>query len=280
VHKRKAPNSGAPVCRNEGVELAKGKYVIFLDSDDFLAPFCLEQRVEVMEKNPSVDFGVFPTLVFNQTPGDSQILWNIMETQDPDIERFLKQDMPWQTTGPIWRKTALDRLGKWEESITSFQDWEYHLRACITGLRYMKFDEPDCFYRVPNGEDSIGSRYFAHENILSRLKAFKKVSALFAERRKISPRIRMLHVGLFVRNMVQLLDKDMRTEAEMMLQAGSESKIFGLHDTLLARRILKEGASWRYRKLIKWWSRFQWPRSIRYDYWDPVTFCSREADPN
>ena len=95
VHKRKAPNSGAPVCRNEGVELAKGKYVIFLDSDDFLAPFCLEQRVEVMEKNPSVDFGVFPTLVFHETPGDSQILWNINETQDSDIERFLKQDMPW-----------------------------------------------------------------------------------------------------------------------------------------------------------------------------------------
>lgn len=280
MQRRKTDRGGAQVCRNEGVEMAKGEYMIFLDSDDLLAPFCLEQRVELMEKNPSLDFAVFPTLLFHKTPGDSQILWNIIETDEPDEERFLKQDMPWQTTGPIWRKTALDRLGKWDETITSFQDWEYHLRACITGLRYKKLDEPDCFYRVPNGTDSIGARHFARENILSRIAVFEKVSALFTENHNMSPRIRRLLVGLFIRNMVQLLDQNMRTEAEMVLQAACESEVLKWNDRLLAWRLLKEGANWRYRKLIRWWSQVQWPRSIRYDYWDPVTFCSCEADPN
>jgi len=276
---RQAEKAGAQVCRNEGVETAKGAYLIFLDSDDLLASFCFEQRVEVMERNPSLDFAVFPMLQFHRVPGDSKILWNTNDSKEPDEERFLKQDMPWSVTGPIWRRTALQHLGRWDEALTSFQDWEYHLRACVIGLRYMKFDEPDCFYRVPNGTDSIGARYFEHENILSRITAFKKISALFIEKGKLSRHIQLLLVGLFIRNMIQLLERSMKTEAEMMLQAAYESKVLRSHDRLLAKNILKEGAIWRYRKLIQWWSRVQWPKSIRYDYWDPVSFCSCEADP-
>jgi len=279
IQTRLANENGAQICRNEGLEFSKGKYIIYLDSDDILAPFCLEQRVEAMEKNPSLDFAVFPTLLFHRTPGDSPMLWNIIETDEPDEDRFLKQDMPWQTTGPIWRKTALQHLGRWDEALTSFQDWEYHLRACITGLRHMKFDEPDCFYRIPNGTDSIGTRYFEHENILSRIMAFKKISGLIANKGKLSRHVRLLLVGLFIRNMIPLLERDMKSEAEMMLQAACESKVLRTHDRFLARRILKEGASWRYRKLIQWWCKVQWPRSIRYDHWEPVSFCSCEADP-
>jgi len=278
IQNRLSKQNGAQVCRNEGVARSQGKYIIFLDSDDILAPFCLEQRVESMEKNPSLDFAVFPTLLFRRTPGDSRLLWNILETDEPDEERFFKQDMPWQTTGPIWRKNAITRLGKWNEILSSFQDWEYHLRACIIGLRYMKFDEPDCFYRVPNGTDSIETRYFEHENIQSRITAFKKISALITEKAKMSRRVRLLLVGLFIRNMVQLLDRDMKTEAKMMLQGACDSKVLRPHDRMLAWRILKEGASWRYRKLIQWWCKSQWPKSIRYDHWDPVSFCSCEVN--
>src|SRR5579885_2097317 len=46
VYVRRGRRGGAPVCRNQGFAVAQGLYVIFLDSDDLLQPWCLQQRVQ------------------------------------------------------------------------------------------------------------------------------------------------------------------------------------------------------------------------------------------
>jgi glycosyltransferase involved in cell wall biosynthesis len=58
VNKHKKGSAGA---RNQGVELAKGEYIAFLDSDDEWKPWHLKCIVEQLEKNPDVDiiFGDF-----------------------------------------------------------------------------------------------------------------------------------------------------------------------------------------------------------------------------
>lgn len=43
-------NSGACVARNKGIEVAKGKYISFLDSDDEWLPDKLERQLDILEK--------------------------------------------------------------------------------------------------------------------------------------------------------------------------------------------------------------------------------------
>src|SRR5689334_10193362 len=50
---------GGSVCRNIGLEKSRGNFIIFLDSDDILADYCLEQRVTVMLIDSKLDFGIF-----------------------------------------------------------------------------------------------------------------------------------------------------------------------------------------------------------------------------
>lgn len=151
---RSSERGGAPVCRNQGLARAAGEFVIFLDSDDLLAPHCLEHRVQFMESNRDLDFAAFSVQVFHQRPGDTPWLFNRLEGDD-DLDRFLRRDMPWITHSPIWRRSALVRLGGWDEGLPSWQDWELHIRALCSGLRYRKVNEIDAYYRV-HDQPSIG----------------------------------------------------------------------------------------------------------------------------
>lgn len=49
-------NRGLAQSRNEGITLAQGEYITFLDSDDAYSPNHLAVRVALMRKNPSIDF--------------------------------------------------------------------------------------------------------------------------------------------------------------------------------------------------------------------------------
>lgn len=143
---RQGKNKGACVCRNQGLSMAAGDYVIFLDSDDLLASTCLENRVVAMDRASHCGFGVYLTEIFAETLGDRGLLWNIPNETD-DLHRFLSLDTPWHTTGPIWRRAVLQQLQGFDEELLSFHDWELHVRALIAGIKYFKEPIRDNFYR-------------------------------------------------------------------------------------------------------------------------------------
>ena len=157
---------GAPACRNLGTKLATGTYIIYVDSDDVLAQHALENRVACMEKHSDIDFAIFPCMLFREYPGDLRILFN-QDTGDDDLDRFLSLDAPWQTMGPIWRKTSIQTIGLWDECLTSLQDFELNIRAITSGLSYQRFPDPDCFWRVSH-RDSISVKSSHDPNAILR----------------------------------------------------------------------------------------------------------------
>jgi glycosyltransferase involved in cell wall biosynthesis len=157
--RRTGDRVGTNACRNQGLEVSRGEYVIFLDSDDCLAPFCLEQRADAMQDHPNLDFGIFSTQVFRERPGDTAFLWNA-DSEEDDIDRFLSLDVPWNITSPIWRRPALTVLGPCDEGLACGQDWIFHLRALTKRFSYKRFPVPDFFYRLPTPHSgSIGSNF-------------------------------------------------------------------------------------------------------------------------
>ena len=66
---RKGQSSGACVCRNQGVQKAKGDFLIFLDSDDLLTTECIQQRLAFMKRNLDLDFCVYQGEAFGEGTG-------------------------------------------------------------------------------------------------------------------------------------------------------------------------------------------------------------------
>jgi len=160
---------GACTCRNIGVEVASGEFVMFLDSDDVLAPHCLQQRVEAFATAPDNDFIAFPALLFRSEPGDEDLLWNVLTGEDEAL-RFLRLDSPWQGTGPLWRRESIRRLGGWCEDLACWQDVELSLRGFSRNVRYsVRYDlPPDFFIRRGDGNSVSSSALWSREKLESK----------------------------------------------------------------------------------------------------------------
>jgi len=176
IFKRHREPKGACSCRNIAIENSAGQYLIFLDTDDVIASFCLEQRVKAMQEDMEADFIYFPTLLFKQKPDDLKLLWNIDKDED-EINRLLTGDPICQGTGTIWKKESFVRIGMFNEQILLWQDIEMHLRAFLSGCTAKKrFDlPPDLFVRI---SDVSLSRTGFHSlpKLNSRMAVFKQTA--------------------------------------------------------------------------------------------------------
>lgn len=148
---------GGSAARNIGFSEAKGEYIIFFDSDDLMAPKCLENRVNRVESfsDCSYDFVVSTMGCFKKHIGDLSSRW-IPNAKENHLLSLLAHKMPWSVMQPMWRKSFLERLkingflGPFDEEFPRLQDVEMHTRALLIGPKYkiIEMMEPDCYYRI------------------------------------------------------------------------------------------------------------------------------------
>jgi hypothetical protein len=178
IRRDRAPK-GANTCRNIGLAAARADLVIFLDSDDLLAPGCLQQRTKVMRENPGLPFAIFQGTAFFHTPGDTDQIWN-QPGPGSDLDHFLRGNSVWQTAGPIWSKTILQELGGFDEDLGCWQDVDLHIRALSRGLGFRKFLNlpPDYFYRRHFGDTLSQGAKRSRENVAGLLKLCDKLAII------------------------------------------------------------------------------------------------------
>jgi glycosyltransferase involved in cell wall biosynthesis len=129
------PHLGSNAARNRGLREAMGELIQFLDSDDLLHPDKIKIQRQILLQAPDVDMVYCLDEYFRDWPGDMQVLWNIPNSQS-DLDRFLWDDPVFNTGSPLWRRSALERIGPWDERMLCWQDWEFHIRALCRGIRY------------------------------------------------------------------------------------------------------------------------------------------------
>jgi glycosyltransferase involved in cell wall biosynthesis len=171
--RRPGGTAGANVCRNFGIDQSCAELIIFLDSDDLLRPQCLDRRVEIMQRSATLDFAVFRAGVFVKSVGDLARLYHEQNPGD-DLLRFLAHECVWEISGPIWRRSFLEKIGCFDETLLSMQDLEMHVRALSARAKYVCFPDVDHDIRWQEDGTKTSVRHF---NDTAYIEAAEKVQA-------------------------------------------------------------------------------------------------------
>ena len=242
---------GACTCRNIGVEKATGEYLIFLDTDDLLAPQCIEQRTEIMERHSQLDLAIFPSAIFNNRPYDVNKWWNV-ETDRDLLTRQLHQDAICQGTGCIWKKSSFVNIGMWSESLMIWQDIDLFLRTWIQDYQYLVcFEhEVDLHYRRHASLSVAG--FFQRAKVESRCQVIRNAIHLMIETRKtdLVRETRFLLAETVV-GAARGLHHDL---ARDLLDFGISSNVLNRHECRILSRVMLacRTRAWRWSPIRNW----------------------------
>ncbi|NJO00168.1 MAG: glycosyltransferase [Anaerolineales bacterium] len=144
---------GLYACWNQAIQASTGEFISNWNCDDRRAPDALEKMAKQLVSNPSVEmvyFDYFMTNKPNETFEANSSNGNKYNMDQFSKEALLRMNLP--HCGPMWRKSAHDRVGFFNEDYKSASDWEWNLRLAFSGGMMKKMSEPlGLYYFSPRG---------------------------------------------------------------------------------------------------------------------------------
>ncbi|MFE9341365.1 glycosyltransferase family 2 protein [Streptomyces sp. NPDC007063] len=142
-------NSGSPSGpRNLGLDLASGRYVFFLDADDYLAPEALQRLTTAAEVNAS------DVVLGRMASEGRRVPRSMFRANQADADLFTSRVYWSLSAQKLFRKELLDRLQlRFDTGLRIGEDQPFTALAYLRARRISVVADYDCYYLVrrPDG---------------------------------------------------------------------------------------------------------------------------------
>ena len=188
IHK---PNGGVSSARNAGIEAAKGEYICFVDSDDFLESSYLEELVETKKKYPDFDnvwcgFQTVEDYYKNNKKAydverDNDYSFSDLSSIMDLFEKWFVQ-MPWNKLYKT--KTIVENSIVFPPEISLGEDYIFNLRYldCTNG-KIAVVNKPLYNY-LRDGKESLDNKYYP--DLLEIYRRLNSETEKYAQKWKLS----------------------------------------------------------------------------------------------
>lgn len=163
-------NKGLSMARNVGVDLAKGEYVSFIDSDDWIEKSMLEEMYKSAKNNNCDIVQCQIKNIKNNIPTRKLL-------DKSDIKKYIKRQLiagklstyAWDK---IYKRKFLKDNNLYFENKPRFEDWYFIMKAVSKMSRFMAIDNQ--FYNYRTNEGSLSKRYYNnYEDLIIELQEKK-----------------------------------------------------------------------------------------------------------
>ncbi len=261
---------GANACRNIGLDEAEGDFVMFLDSDDLLAPDCLENRLKSSREFPDADMWIFSMQYFKEIPEDTDRIVNnpTLEEGDSFLKKFLRYEIPWPITGMFFPRKGMEL--RFDENLGRFQDVDFGLRFILNSSKPIKVFEnskPDCFYRMPQETEQRHLDYdFINRINRSQWKLIQKLipdlEKTFSDKRELKEHLDLLknfyfrNFRIYILPYIQHIDTSYKSLRKFLRKKGiisyKTSLRYGVIEYMHLRNWHKKKGTGAYTLTRKW----------------------------
>jgi protein-tyrosine sulfotransferase len=173
-------NKGLGGSRNTGFREARTEFVLPLDADDRIAPFCLEALTAPLERDPGLDCAYGDVQLFGR---DDELV--SFPGPKPGTKLLRGQDtIP--GAGTLTRRALWERVGGYDESDVLRQgreDFEFWIRAFDGGCRFEHVSRPTYYYRITHSSMNAECKLNDHEIALYIYGKHRKLFDAAGERR-------------------------------------------------------------------------------------------------
>lgn len=144
----KTKNSGLSAARNEGIRNASGQFIQLLDADDLIEHDKLLSAIEAYKNDElSNDIITYSSMRYfeHNTPNKQQILGRANFLAH--VELKAKDELSVQIdlirnrnlcviSAPIYPREVFNKTEGFDESLTSLEDWDFHIRCLHAGFKF------------------------------------------------------------------------------------------------------------------------------------------------
>ena len=202
---------GLPGCRNQGLDLARGKFVIFFDDDDIVHPKNLQVCFKILnenklsfcryDKNPFVeniknvefeDIKTFVTKPFNST----------------DLDKMITGEIPFASCCVMWDKKCFEQE-RFNEELMYAEEWECYSRILSKGYKGVSLNQVLYFNRKHQNSNTGEFQNNNSVRIESKIKAtLLVVENLISKNKYLSPTLKKFFIRLgFTLTSYQIIQK-------------------------------------------------------------------------
>lgn len=131
-------NQGVAAARNQGLALAKGELIAFLDADDLFAPDNLRQKVEFLQAHPSIGLVHSAEEVFDSETAQTL---RLAKGKGGKVQKTLlemRENVIHSPSSVLVRASLLEKVGGFDTRLSTSADWEMWVRlAGATEFGYL-----------------------------------------------------------------------------------------------------------------------------------------------